>query len=315
MGLPSNFNSGFSKRSTTVDVTEGLDLSGQTILVTGVGSGLGLESMRVLAMRGAHVIGIDRTLAAAQTACDSVEGKTTAYECDLSDPDSIVACADAINAAFTSIDVILTNAGVMAPPKTVVPKYKEPLELQFAVNFLGHFVLINRLMGLVRAAPKARLALVASEGYVTAPKKEGIYFDDLASNNKYDALETYGQSKLAVMLMSKEFARRLDGTSITANSVHPGVIRTNLASDSKDFKVKLISLFAGPWTRTIPQGAATHLFVAAHPSLDGVSGLHFADSNPKEPEGHANDMALAAKLWDKGLELASDYLVDDPIFT
>ena len=311
MALSDTYNSGFDKTSSAEDVTEGIDLKGKTILITGVASGLGQEALRVLALRGAHVIGIDRTLDVAKTACESVAGQASPMECDLADPGSIVACAKAITKEFKSLDVVLTNAGIMCPPYTVVDKYSEPVEIQFAVNFLGHFILINRLMPLIKAAPAARLALVASEGYATAPKKTGIAFDDLAFSEKYDALTAYGHSKLAVMLFSQELARRLDGTSMTANSIHPGVIRTNLASDTKSFKVKLISLFAGPWTRTIAQGAATHCFVAAHPDLDGVTGLHFADSNPKTPKDHplVRDSDLAAKLWDKACELADDFLI------
>ncbi|MGB0908348.1 MAG: SDR family NAD(P)-dependent oxidoreductase [Maricaulaceae bacterium] len=311
MSLPADFNSGFNRKSSAADVTEGVDLSGKTALITGVGSGLGNEAMRVLAMRGAHVIGLDRTMDAASAACASVtDGTATPFECDLSDPKSVVACADAITAKFKTIDIILTNAGVMAPPYTVVHGYPEPLELQFAVNFMGHFILINRLLPLVKKAPAGRLAIVASEGYVTAPKKVGIAFDDLDfSEKKYDALETYGHSKLAVMLFNKEMARRLEGSTVTANSVHPGVIRTNLASDTKSFAVKMIAALAGPWTRTIAQGAATHCFVSAHPSLDSVNGLHFADCNPKEPEGFASDMALAGKLWEKAEELAAEFLL------
>ena len=313
MSWAENFKSGFSKKSTAEQVTQGVDLTGKTILVTGIASGLGYESMRVLAMRGAHVIGLDRSLEAASEACDKISGDTTAYGCDLADPDSVVACANAITSKFSSIDVILTNAGIMAPPLAVVDKYKQPLEIQFAVNFLGHFILINRLMPLLMAAPSARLALVASEGYVTAPKKEGIQFDDLDFSNGYDALTAYGHSKLAVMLMNRVLARRLKDTGITSNTIHPGVIRTNLASDSTDFKVKLISMFAGPWTRTVAQGAATHCFVAASPALDGVTGEHFADSSPKAAAGHALDEALADKLWEKAEYLAQDYLIDSNI--
>lgn len=301
----------FNKKSSAEDVTAGVDLSGKTILITGVASGLGREAMRVLAMRGAHVLGLDRTLESVKAASEGITGKITPYACDLADPDSIVACTDAITAACDTLDVILTNAGIMCPPYTVVEKYPEPLEIQFAVNFVGHFILLNRLLPLVKAAPAGRLAIVASEGYATAPRKTGIQFEDLSFSNGYDALTAYGHSKLACMLMSKEFAKRLAGTGVTANSIHPGVIRTNLASDTESFKVKLISMFAGPWTRTIAQGAATHCFVAANPSLDGVSGLHFADSNAKEPKDHplVNDMELAGKLWDKATELASNYLL------
>ncbi|MEC8535394.1 MAG: SDR family NAD(P)-dependent oxidoreductase [Pseudomonadota bacterium] len=301
----------FNKQSTAEQVTEGVDLSGKTIIVTGIASGLGKEAMRVLALRGAHVLGLDRTMGSAQSACSEVSGITTPFECDLADPNSIIACTDKIKAKFQSLDVILTNAGIMTPPYKVVDKYKESLEIQFAVNFLGHFILINRLMSLVEAAPAGRLALVASEGYATAPRKTGIAFEDLSFSNGYDALTAYGHSKLAVMLISQEYSRRLEGTNITSNSVHPGVIRTNLASDTESFKVKLISMFAGPFTSSIPQGAATHCFVAAHPSLEGVSGQHFADSNPKEPKDHplVKDLELAGRLWDKAEELADGYLI------
>lgn len=310
-------DTGFDRKSTAEDVTAGLDLSGQTILITGVGSGLGQEAMRVLALRGAHIVGLDRRMKDALAACQNIAGSATPYECDLSDPDSITACAAAIKKDVKTLDVVLTNAGVMAPPHTVVHKYSEPLELQFAVNFLGHFVLINHLMPLVAAAPAGRFAIVASEGYVSAPKKTGIKFDDLDSSEKYSALEDYGQSKLAVMLFSKELARRLDGGSMIANSIHPGVIRTNLAADTQSFLVKMISAFAGPWTRTIAQGAATHCFVAAHPSLAGLNGLHFADSQlrPTRDKDHprVNDTVLAEQLWAKAQDLAAEYLAPEPI--
>lgn len=311
MTPPPFSDSGFNRKSTAEQVTEGLDLSGKKILITGVGSGLGYESMRVLAKRGAHVIGLDRTMDAAQKACDEVPGMTTPFACDLSDPHSIVACAKAIGDQFSSLDVVLTNAGIMAPPLTLVHKYKEPLELQFGVNFLGNFVLINHLMPLLKAAPSARLVLVASGAYVTAPKKEGIAFDNLDGSKGYDGLGAYGHSKLAVMLMNRALAERLQGTNVATNAIHPGLIRTKLAGDTKTLKVKLISWFGGPFMRSIPQGAATQCLVATHPLLDGVSGEHFADCNPKAAIGHATDMVLAKKLWEKATFLAEDYLITE----
>jgi NAD(P)-dependent dehydrogenase (short-subunit alcohol dehydrogenase family) len=259
MVLTPSFNSGFNRRSTAEQVTEGVDLSGKTILITGVGSGLGYESLRVLAKRGAHVIGIDRTMDIAKKACSEAAGVTTPFVCDLSDPHSIGACSKTIREQFSSLDVILTNAGIMAPPLALVNKYNAPLESQFA------------------------------------PNKEGIAFDNLDGSKGYDGLNAYGHSKLAVMLMNRELARRLQGTNVTSNTIHPGLIRTNLAGDTKNFKVKLVSWFGGPFMRTIAQGAATQCLVATHPSLDGVSGEHFADCNPKETTGgHANDMAHGA---------------------
>ena len=310
MSLSPSFNSGFNRRTTAEQVTEGVDLSGKTILITGVGSGLGYESLRVLTKRGAHVVGLDRTMEDAKRACSEVQGVTTPFACDLADPQSIVDCVKEISEQFSSLDVVLTNAGVMAPPLILVEKYKEPLELQFAVNFMGNFVLINHLMPLLKAAPSARIAMVASEAYAGAAKnKKGIEFDNLDGSKGYDGLGTYCHSKLAVMLMNQELSGRLQGTSVTSNTIHPGVIKTNLAGDTEDFKVKLISWLGKPFMRTIAQGAATHCFVSAHPSLDGVNGVHFADSNPKEVVGCATDMALAKKLWEKATFLAEGYLI------
>lgn len=309
MAVSSSLKFDFTKKSTAEQVTEGIDLSGKTILVTGVGSGLGKESMRVLAKRGAHIIGLDRTFEAAQAACGEVPTRTTPFACDLSDPDSIVACAKLINEQFSSLDVVLTNAGVMAPPLTLVHKYKEPLELQFAINFLGNFVLINHLIPLLKAAPSARIVHVASGAYVVAPKKEGIAFDNLDGSKGYDGLVAYGHSKLGVMLMNRVLAEQLEGTNVTSNAIHPGLIRTNLAHDTKTPFVKMISWFGRPWMRTIPQGAATQCLAVTRPELDGVSGEHFADCNLLAATGHATDMALAARLLEKATYLDEGYLI------
>lgn len=309
--LAADFSSGFNRKSTAEEVTEGVDLSGKTALVTGVASGLGQEAMRVMALRGARVIGMDRNQDATDAACSAVGADVISIACDLSDPNSIVEASKTVNKKVKSIDIVIANAGVMTPPYTTVDHYSEPLELQFAVNFLGHFILINRIMKRLEAADSARIALVASEGYTTAPKKIGIQFDDLDFSEKYVPLTAYGHSKLAVMLFNIALAKRLEGTNITSNSVHPGVIRTNLAHDTDSFVVKMISALAGPWTRSIAQGAATHCYVAANPQIDGVSGMHFADSNPKDPKEHerVKDMELAEQLWAKAEELAKGFLV------
>jgi len=310
MSLPANFNSGFSKKSTAEDVTAGLDLSGKTILVTGVGSGLGKEAMRVLALRGAKVLGVDRTLDIAKAASDEVSGETLPYGCDLSDPSAISAFAKSIVNEHKVIDILLANAGIMSPPHTVVNGYSEPLEIQFAVNFMANFVLVNHLLPAIKKAPSGRIALVASDGYLSANRKRPINLDDLDCSESYDALTTYGQSKMAVVQFNKMLAKKLDGTGVTSNAVHPGVIRTNLAKESKNIKVKIIGALAGPWTRSIPQGTATHCFVAVHPSIEGVSGLYFGDSNPRDLKPVADQPELAEALWAKAEELAADYIGD-----
>lgn len=307
--LSDNYKSGFDRKSTAEEVTSGVDLTGKTILITGVGSGLGHEAMRVLSKRGADILGVDRSQTIADEACAKIDGPTTAYGCDLSDPRAIVAFAQTVKDNHKQIDVLLANAGIMSPPHTVIEGYSEPLEIQFAVNFLANFLLVNHLLPLVKAADGGRIALVASDGYQSAPRKIGINLDDLDSSEGYSALGTYGQSKLAVVLFNKLLAEKLQNSSVTTNAIHPGVIRTNLASDTNSFTVKLIGAFAGPWVRSIAQGAATHCYVAVHPDLNGVSGVYFGDSNPKAlKKPWTDDMELAGRLWDKAEALSADYL-------
>lgn len=317
MALPPSFrfgvhrrkiNLGFNKKSTAEQVTEGVDLSNKTVVITGVGSGLGKESMRVLTLRGAHVIGLDRTLEAAQQACNDIEGSTTAVACDLSDPESVIAAANTIKEQFSSLDILLNNAGIMAPPLSVVNHYREPLESQFAVNYVGHFLLLNHLFPLLKATPNARIVLVASEGYVMAPK-EGIGFDNLDFKRDYDGAAAYGQSKLGVMLMNLILAERLKNSGLSCNAVHPGLIRTNLAHDTETPLVKFVSKVGGPWMRSIGQGAATQCLVATHPELENTLGEHFADCNLRSAVGHATDRHMAEKLWARTFDITSKYLL------
>jgi len=291
--------------ATTCDeVAAGHDLSGKTVLITGCNSGLGYESMRVLAAQGAHVIGTGRTLEKARAACDSVSGKTTPLVCELTDFDSVVACADAVMAIGEPIDVLMCNAGIMALPKL---EQVNGLEKQFVVNHLGHYILTRRLLGQVEAAPAGRIVIVSSVGYKNAPP-EGIQFDNLSGENGYKPFTAYGQTKLANALFSRELARRYADTNVASNSVHPGMVATNLGryitGKPRDPDAPLRKGF-----KTADQGASTQVYVAIDANLDGVSGFYFEDCNPVEPAGpHMHDDALALRLWDVSEELTAPYL-------
>ncbi len=158
--------SAFGKESTSEEVTAGLDLSGRNVLITGVNSGLGLETMRVLAMRGAHVLGTARSMDKAREACASVQGKTTPLSLDLADFATVAACADAVRELGIPLDAVICNAGIMALPQL---EQVHGIERHFVVNHLGHFVLVNRLLEQVRAAPQGRVVVVSSMGYRWAP--------------------------------------------------------------------------------------------------------------------------------------------------
>lgn len=296
--------SAFGFATTCDEVAAGSDLAGKTVLITGCNSGLGYESMRTFAAHGAHVIGTARTMEKAQVACDSVAGKTTPLVCELTDFPSIVACADAVAAIDVPIDILMCNAGIMALPKL---QQVNGLEMQFVVNHLGHYILTRRLLSQVEAASAGRIVILSSIGYKNAPP-EGIQFDNLSGEKGYKAFTAYGQTKLANALFSRELARRYAGTSVTSNSVHPGMVATNLGryitGKPRDPDAPLRKGFKRP-----DQGAATQVYCAIDANLDGVSGFYFEDCNPVEPEGsHMHDAALAAKLWDVSEELTAKYL-------
>ena len=296
--------SGFTRRSTAEEVTRGLDLSGKTALVTGCNSGLGLETVRVLASRGAHVIGTARSHEKAGQAAARAGVAMTPVACELSELDSVAACCEEVRGLQCPIDMLICNAGIMGLPQL---RQKYGVEMQFLTNHLGHFVLVNGLLDRVRQAPAGRIVMVSSLGhYFSVPG--GINFDNLSGERHYDPFTFYGQSKLANLLMSNELARRLAGSNATSNAVHPGIIHTPLMRNLSTTLFNLSSLASWPFSRTVAQGAATQCYVATAPTLDGVSGGYFADCNPARSSIHARNPELAARLWSVSEELATRYL-------
>ena len=294
----------FGEDSTAEEVTAGIDLSGQTIAITGANSGLGFETMRVLAMRGAHVIGIARTQAKADTACASINGDTTPMFLDLADWDSVVACADAIKALNIPLDGLITNAGIMALEEL---QLVNGVERQFAVNHLGHFILINQLLETVLSAEQGRFTILSSLAHRRA--ENGIEFDNLDGSKYYDPWGAYGVSKLANALCALELAERISQTNATANSVHPGVIRTNLGKHMPAWQQFAAKYLGWMFMKTIPEGAATQCYVATSPDLVGVRGFYFADCQVNTGETpYMGDAAMAKQLWDVSEDLTRDYL-------
>jgi NAD(P)-dependent dehydrogenase (short-subunit alcohol dehydrogenase family) len=294
----------FGSSSTAEEVTEGLDLSDLTIAITGCNSGLGLESMRVLAMRGAHVIGIARTEDKARAACDQVKGRTTPEFLDLAEWETVVRSAERIRAMNTPLDGLITNAGIMALPEL---ELVNGVEKQFAINHLGHFILINQLYESVLAAPQGRFTLLSSLAHRRA--ENGIEFDNLDGSKHYVPWEAYGVSKLANALCARELARRISHTDATANSVHPGVIQTNLLKHLPGWQQWATKYFGWMFMKSIPEGAATQCYVATNPELKGVRGFYFADCAVNEGETpHIQDDDMARKLWDVSEKLTRDYL-------
>jgi NAD(P)-dependent dehydrogenase (short-subunit alcohol dehydrogenase family) len=290
----------FGANSTAEEVTAGIDLTGKTAVVTGANSGLGYETMRVLAMRGAHVIGTGRTMEKANIACESIDGDTTPVVLELSDFASVASCVEQIGKLGEPIDMLIFNAGIMALPEL---QQVNGIERHFFVNHLGHFAFTMGLIGQVRAAEQGRIVMLSSMGHIWAPDT-GIEFDNLSGErDEYDANRMYGQSKLANGLFAFELARRLEGTNATANAVHPGIIMTNLVRHFPAWQKIAGRLIGWTFMKSIEAGAATQCYVATNPVLADVSGYYFSDCNPLQPTEQMRDPVLAAKLWEVSEEL------------
>ncbi len=296
----------FGFESTAEDVTAGLDLAGTTALVTGSNSGIGKETARVLALRGAHVLCAARNTEKAERTAEAMPGRASPVVFDLADFGSIVAAADELRGMQTSIDMLVCNAGIMELPELEVVN---GIERQFVVNHLGHFVLVNQLLPQVMAAPQGRIVMVSSGRATGSAPPEGIQFDNLSGERGYDPQLAYGQSKLANALMALEQAERLWGTKVTTNVIRPGVIPTNLGRHMPRWKTLALETVGKLFTKTIPQGASTQTYVATAPALAGVSGHFFEDCNPILAGGFTRDKAMAERLWEVSEDLTRDYLL------
>ena len=302
--------SNFDQDSTAEEVTEGINLSGRFAVVTGCTSGIGYETMRVLAMRGAHVVGTSRSVERAEEACRSVVGTTSPVQLDLGDFDSVVRCADSILSLRAPIDMLILNAGYRGGGNE--RQLINGIEKHFVINHLGHFILVNRLLARVYLSHQGRIVTVASRtAYRDAPD-EGILFDDLAMEHSYSDSVAYGHSKLANALFSLELAELLRGTRMTSNALHPGVISTELSRNLSPFTRFLWNAYVSVNGKTVEQGAATSCYVATHPALGNVSGRYFEDCNAVtiEGQGHMQNMAMANQLLDKTIELTAEWLVE-----
>jgi WW domain-containing oxidoreductase len=293
---------GFGYGSTAEEVTAGLDLSGKTFLVTGCNSGLGLETTRVLRLRGGHVVGTARSEAKANEAGAQTgpHGSFTGLACELAEPGSVRAAVRAIEERGFRFDAVIANAGIMALPRL---EKAHGIELQFFTNHVGHFLLVTGLLG--QLTEEGRVVMLSSRAHRNAPK-EGIQFDNLSGDRGYSPWANYGQSKLANLLFAKGLQKRFAGTKRTANAVHPGVIHTNLGRNMEHPLKQLVLVLGDALAfKTIPQGAATQCFVAVSPAAAGVGGAYFSDCQVSRPRRDADDAELAERLWAKTEEIVA----------
>jgi len=283
----------YGTRSTADAVLAGVDLSGKRILVTGCNTGIGFETIRALAAHGAHIIGLSRSREAAVEACAKVGASATPVECDLGNLDSVSAAVATIRNIGGPLDAIVANAGTMCP-KTLEVRYG--VELQFLVNHIGHFLLVNGLLDLVPDRI-GRIVIVSSSASTEFAPKEGILFDNLDGHLFYKPFVFYGQSKLANALFAKELSRRLAKRAIAVNSLHPGAVGGTSLQRSLGFPFTLIMPIARLFMKSIAQGAATQTLLAASPLVEGISGEYWSDCQVAKGHRLLGDPAIAQRLW------------------
>ena len=314
----------FGFESTADEVLEGKDLSGQTILITGGYSGLGQETARALAAKGAHVILSGRDATKLAATADEIATTTGAQVdtlvCDLASLESIRAAGEEARRRFEHIDVLINNAGVMAAPEG---RTADGFETQFGTNHLGHFLLTRELMPLLEKGGAQRIVNLSSRGHHLG----GVDFNDPNYRHRdYDKWQAYGQSKTANVLFTRGLEDRFAAKGIHAYAVHPGGIQTNLGrhmtEQDRAWMMGRMTKLAGESPnavprgfKTIPQGAATTVWAATASELEGRGGLytedcHVAEIDGTDPAGGVRSYALdkddADRLWSLSEELVGE---------
>jgi WW domain-containing oxidoreductase len=284
----------FGARSTADQVLAGIDLTRRRIVVTGCNSGIGFETMNALAANGAHVIGLARTRDSAQAACESVGRSATAIACDLMDLQSVEEAAESILHLPGPLDAIITNAGIANLP-TLRTRYG--IELQFLVNHIAHFALVNRLAGAVRS-DTGRIVIVSSDASFKQAPAEGVMFDNLDGQRFYDPVIFYAQAKLAAALYAKELSRRLVSRGVSVNSLHPGPTRGTGFDKYRLLSRRLSDRIARLFMKSPAQGAATQTLLAASPQVAGITGEYWSDCQIARGNSLLADEDLGRRLWE-----------------
>jgi NAD(P)-dependent dehydrogenase (short-subunit alcohol dehydrogenase family) len=301
----------FGHRSTALEVIEGHDLQGKDAIVTGGASGIGVETVRALAVAGARVVLAARNRAQADSVAATLRDETGSAlievgELDLASLASVRAFVDGYLATGWPLNILINNAGVMATPQSATA---DGFELQFGTNHLGHFALATGLLPALRAAGTARVVSLSSIGH----RRSDVLWDDINFGRRpYDPFVAYGQSKTANSLFAVGLTRRHAGEGITSNAVMPGGILTGLQKHMSREEQMALGWFdeqgtPNPRFKTPAQGAATSIYAAVSPDLEGRGGLYLEDCAEAKPwtaeapmSGYlpyAVDAEHAERLW------------------
>jgi retinol dehydrogenase-14 len=275
-------------------------LAGKTALVTGGTGGIGKATALGLATMGAHVAITGRNAARAESAALEISaaagGEVDLFVADISSQAQVRRLAGEVLMTLPRVDVLVNNAGGFWNTPHVTT---DGLERTFAVNHLAPYLLTNLLLDRLTATGVARVVTVASHAH----EMGRIDFDDLQGERAYSGARAYNQSKLANLLFTYELARRLTGTSVTANALHPGVVSTAFGAEDPGRAQRLLVPFLRPFMKTPAQGAATSIHVASAADLERVTGRYFTDSKEKGSSKRSHDEAVAQRLWQVSADL------------
>lgn len=275
-------------------------------LITGANAGIGFETAKGLAKLGAQILMVSRDLARGETARKEIVASTGnknihLFTCDFSLQQDIRKLAADVKAHTRRLDVLVNNAGCFF---TELHRTSEGIEMQFAVNHLGYFLLTAELLDLLKASSPSRIVNVSSNANYSGK----IAFDylDGGKPENYNGLRAYSQTKLANVLFTYELARRLEGTGITANCLHPGVIKTDIAQKNASGKYYWAWTLAKPFMLSLEKGARTTIYLASSDEVEGVTGKYFFRCREKRSADLSYDDALAKKLWEVSAEMVSE---------
>jgi NAD(P)-dependent dehydrogenase (short-subunit alcohol dehydrogenase family) len=279
-------------------------MTGKTCLVTGANQGIGKETALGLAELGATVVITARDRAKGEAALADIKqrsnnGSVELMVVDFSSFDSIRQFASDFQSAHPQLHVLVNNAGAYNASRSVT---KDGFETTFGVNHLGYFLTTKLLLDRIKATAPAHIVSVSS----AAHDRASINFDDLQSENSYGGFRAYGQSKLCNVLFTYELARRLEGTGVTANCLHPGVVMTGFGHNNPGIVGGFFDIFHGlakPFLLTAEKGARTSIYLATSPEVEGVTGKYFADSREKRSNAASYDLDSAQRLWDISEEM------------
>ncbi len=273
------------------------NLQGRTCMVTGATSGIGRAAARDLARLGASLVLVARDPARAEATRDAIRRETgnddvTFLLADLSVQAQIRQLAKEFLATERPLHVLLNNAGVLMRQRL---ETVDGLETTFAVNHLGYFLLTNLLLPRIRASAPARIVNVASDAHHWAGG--ALDLDDLQSQKRFSGMRVYGKSKLCNILFTRELARRLAGSGVTVNAMHPGFVASNFAKNNGAV-ARLAMTLARPFGRSPEKGAETAVYLCASPEVEGATGQYFQDCRAKWPKRFAQSEEDARRLWE-----------------